>query len=83
MPHAPTLSGVLAAFIWMRVSLPVYTTRPVMNPRSLRMQPPSGISFMVTGTSTIGVPVERQEGGSSGVCTGAGWPSMQQLPVTA
>ena len=28
--HTPTLLGVLAAFIWMRDSGPVYTTRPRM-----------------------------------------------------
>ena len=48
---APRLRGGGAAFIWMRDSGPVYTTRPAIRPLFFSVVPRSSIPFMSTGTA--------------------------------
>ena len=61
---APRLRGGGAAFIWMRDSGPVYTTRPAMRPLFFSVVPRSSIPFMSTGTAATPPackPTLRQE----------------------
>ena len=47
---APVLYGGSEEFIWMRVSWPVYTARPMTKPLFFRVHPRSSSSLLLTAT---------------------------------